>query len=170
MQLVETFRMVRDVSQERGYNDWETRQHRRDAAVFSVMWLCTVVAAAFVDQLPLGAREPVRVWRSTWAIPAFSAVMLCLAYGVVRLCRSLIVMIDAFSCDAVDSVHLQHISHVWNTTQAVLRKVSADVEKCLVVLCLVLAVLVPLIAVDLAILGIRSQDVPAIFPGRADIE
>lgn len=56
------------------------------------------------------------------------------------------------------------MAHVWNVTQAVLRKASIDVEKCLLALCATLAVSVPLIVLDMALLGERSaRPLPALF-------
>lgn len=56
------------------------------------------------------------------------------------------------SGDIVATKRLDEVAHVWNLTQAVLRKASSDMEKCLLVLGLVLAVAVPLLAADIALL------------------
>lgn len=51
-----------------------------------------------------------------------SGMILCLAYIMVFVCRSLSVMIDAFCCDLVSAIEVEQVAHVWNVTQAILRK------------------------------------------------
>lgn len=53
--LEETFWLVRGVSMERRYETWEARRHRRDAAVFFVIWLCSVTATALDDVFRAGS-------------------------------------------------------------------------------------------------------------------
>lgn len=48
-----------------------------------------------------------------------------------------------------------------------LRKASIDMEACLLMMCVILAFSVPLFAADVAVLGVRSEDVPAYIPGLA---
>lgn len=95
----------------------------------------------------------------------FSGAILCLAYLLVFICRSLCVMIDAFCCDVVGSMKLQEVAHVWNLTQAVLRMASSCIDGPLVVLCIVLAASVPLTLLDMGILGANSAPVSILLPG-----
>lgn len=90
---------------------------------------------------------------------------MCLAYGIARICRSLIVMVDTFCCDVVGSMPLERVAHVWNLTQAVLRKASADVGCSLLMMCFIVAFSVPLLAIDMAVLGLSSVDLPTLLPG-----
>mmetsp|Transcript_111296 Transcript_111296/g.321830 ORF Transcript_111296/g.321830 Transcript_111296/m.321830 type:complete len:651 (+) Transcript_111296:50-2002(+) len=164
MRFEETFHLVRDVAQERGFGEWEARQHRRDAAVFVLMWVCSVAGAAWSHYIFL-SEDGARILLHACLIGIFSAVTLCLTYGIVHICRSLIVMIDAFCSDVTGTNQLQHIAHVWNLTQAVLRKTSTDVETCLLLLCVLLASSVPMLTMALAVLGAGGNDMPALLPG-----
>lgn len=147
------------------YTAWEARWQRWDAAIFLFIWSCSV-AAAGLDHTLRGAHEPPQRCILHICLTAiFSGVILCLTYGMARICRSLTVMVDTFCCDIAGSMQLQQVGHVWNLTQAVLRKVSADVESSLLMLCLILAFSVPLLAIDMALLGMRSRDVPTLLPG-----
>lgn len=98
-------------------------------------------------------------------IAVFSGVILCLAYGVVLVCRSLSMMIDAFCCDIVTQTSPQEVAHVWNLTQAVLRKASVSVENGLLVLCIILATMVPLLLIDGIMGGGASPPLPTLLPG-----
>lgn len=74
-------------------------------------------------------------------------------------------MIDAFCCDIVGQTPLWEVAHVWNLTQAVLRKASHSVEHCLLALCGVVAFTVPSLIVEVGVLGGRSTALPAHLPG-----
>lgn len=160
LRLEQTLLVVRAVSIDRGYRDREVSHHRRDMAAFVAMWLGIVAAAGGSS-----AGLPTATTAGRMCLTAIcSAVIFCLSYIIVFLCRSLIVMVDAFSCDVVDMVPLDRVAHTWNLTQAVLRKASIDVEKCLLGLCIILAISVPLLVVDLALLGARSASpLPALL-------
>jgi len=125
------------------------------------MWLSTVSAAALCDIVvysELVAAAHVSL------VAVFSAVVLCLAYSIVLVCRSLIGMVDAFCCDVVDTMPLEKLADVWNLTQAVHRKASVDVETSLLALCALLALSVPLLIVDMALIGARgSHLLPVLF-------
>lgn len=82
-----------------------------------------------------------------------------------RICRSLIVMVDTFCCDVVGTTQLQKVAPIWNMTQAVLRKASTDVESSLLILCIIIAFSIPLLAIDMAILGMSSRDMLTFLPG-----
>jgi len=161
--LEETFNLVRGVSVERGYGDWDMSHSRRDAAVFMGLWVGAIAATTLNRRLAWG-QSPVEIVPHAIFVAIFIAIVLCLAYSIVCISRSLIVMVDAFCCDIVGSTQLEEIAHFWNLTQAVLRKASTDVEKCLLILCLILAISVPLLTVDVAILGASGEDMPSLLP------
>lgn len=163
--LEETFWLVRGVSIERGYREWEAHQHLRDALVFLAIWLSTVAAAVLNDGLAPNPHEPSHIALRQCLTGVCCAVILGLTYGVVCICRSLIVMVDAFCCDIVGAKRLPEVAHVWNLTQAVLRKASTDLEACLLMMCMILAFSVPMFAADVAVLGVRGEDLPAFIPG-----
>lgn len=141
------------------YQEWHRRQAHWDRAVFIVIWLSIVVASGFYGYI---ADE--RITMHVLLIAAFSGVILSLAHGMVYVCRSLSMMIDSFCCDVVGQMSPKEVAHVWNLTQAVLRKASISVEKCLLVLGLVLAIMVPLLLVDAGILGTPSAPPPSLLP------
>lgn len=58
----------------------------------------------------------------TAVISIFSGFILSFVYGIVHVCRSLTIMIDAFCCDVVHQESPQKVAHIWNMTQAILRK------------------------------------------------
>lgn len=116
--LEDTFWLVRGVSVDRGYFDWEMHQHRRDAVVFLVIWLSAVSAVVLNDSLAPIERGTAYIALRQCFAAVCSAVVLSLAYGVVCVCRSLIVMVDAFCCDIVGAKRLPEVAHIWNVTQA----------------------------------------------------
>lgn len=159
--LEDTFCLMQGVSGGRQYGDWEARRQRWDAAVFAIAWLCSMLTAGFKRD-PRDAEAPLLF--HVWVTAVFSAVILALAYGVARICRSFIIMVDTFCCDVVGAMHLQQVAHVWNMTAAVLRKASADVESSLAVLCVILAISVPLLAADTATWGMQLEDATKLLP------
>jgi len=73
-------------------------------------------------------------------------------------------MVDAFCGEVVSAIPLDSVAHVWNLTQAVHRKASVDVEPCLLALCGILALSIPLLVVDIALVGTRSAHLlPGLF-------
>jgi len=59
---------------------------------------------------------------------------------------------------------LPEVESTWNLTQAVLRKASESVENCLLALCIVVAFTIPMLLVDVAILGKPSASVTGALP------
>lgn len=164
--IEETFSLVRSVAASRGYRDWETRKIRFDRGVFVFLWCCAVGAEALHAQSTAGGRRSMQRSLERLALVAiYAAVIFSLSYGMVSICRSLIVMIDAFCCDMISATRLGEVAHVWNLTQAVLRKASTDMEGCLFVLGLILASSVPFLAIGVGVLGAQGDEVPAFFPG-----
>jgi len=88
----------------------------------------------------------------------FSSSILSLAYGMVHVCRSLSTMIDAFCCDVVNQESPQRAAHVWNMTQAILRKVSLSVQPYFLVLGIILVSTVPLLLIGV----IRAHGAPIV--------
>eukprot|EP00429_Kryptoperidinium_foliaceum_P053767 CAMPEP_0176076082 /NCGR_PEP_ID=MMETSP0120_2-20121206/38031_1 /TAXON_ID=160619 /ORGANISM="Kryptoperidinium foliaceum, Strain CCMP 1326" /LENGTH=160 /DNA_ID=CAMNT_0017409795 /DNA_START=141 /DNA_END=623 /DNA_ORIENTATION=+ len=67
-------------------------------------------------------------------------------------------MIDVFCCDVVRQESPQRAAHVWNMTQAILRKVSLSVQPYFILLGVILLCTVPLL-----LLGIlRDYDTPIV--------
>jgi len=135
--------------------------------VFLFLWAGVAVSSAFPedegrerDAELLGRQKVLIVILQT----IFSGVILCLAYGVGYISRSLSTMIDAFCSSIVATKSPQEVAHIWNMTQAVLRKASISVEHCLLVLCMILAMMVPLTLIDGAF-GARSAPLPTLLPG-----
>lgn len=126
------------VSFERRYQDWHSRQAFGDRVFFVTVWLCATLAACVWNSL-LGGPERLRVAGRgvlhTLVTSIFSGVILSFAYGIVHVCRSLTIMIDAFCSDVVHQESAQRVAHIWNMTQAILRKASLSVEHCLLGLC-----------------------------------
>jgi len=166
--LEETFMLLRGVSLERRYQDWHQRKAKWDRITFAGIWFCTVLSTIVSHYATWEFREASsasQVVMHAVLNGVFSGVILSLAYGMAYICRSLNIMIDAFCCDVVGHQVPQEVSRVWNLTQAVLRKASISVEKSLLVLCVVLAFIVPLLLVDVGILGTRSAPIPRLLPG-----
>lgn len=151
-----TLSLVRAVSFERGYERWEVRHRRWDTLVFLLLWLCVVAAEAGGDGVPQTALRAAVAAARVCLVGVFSAVILCLAYAIVCICRSKVVMVDAFCGQVVSEMAIDSVAHEWNMTQAVHRKASADVEPCLLALCSILALCIPLLVVDTALVGTRS--------------
>lgn len=166
--LEDTLKLLRGVSHERRYESWRTRKARWDKAFFAVLWVAIASTNGFCTYF--GRRgdlefSGLQVVLFVSLIAVFSGVILCLAYGVVLVCRSLSMMIDAFCCDIVTQTSPQEVAHVWNLTQAVLRKASVSVENGLLVLCIILATMVPLLLIDGIMGGGASPPLPTLLPG-----
>lgn len=144
MRMEETLRLVWSMSIKRGYRDWEARYRRWDIPVYALIWLSTVATAGVSDAVLSPAMAAMRMCLSGIC----TAVILSLSYAIVCICRSLIVMVDTFCCEVVGAMPLERVVHAWNLTQAVHRKASVDVEICLLALCGILAVSIPLLVVD----------------------
>lgn len=113
--LEESLTLVRGLSVERGYGIVEARRRRFDSLVYILMCLGSMAAAGAGDGFAPSAA--MRAFHAS-AIGVFSAVILCLSYAIVCICRSLIVMVDAFCCDVVGAMPLENVAHFWNLTQA----------------------------------------------------
>lgn len=166
--LEETLALLHGVSVERGFRDWCTRQARADKAVFLCIWWSIVLTSwmcAYFTGKHSAERDNRRVVLYVSMISLFSAVILGLAYSMVVICRYLTVMIDTFCCDIVGKRQLQDVSYVWNLTQAVLRKASVSIEMCLLTLCIIVAITVPLLLFDVGVLGSRQAPIPTVLPG-----
>lgn len=85
----ETFWLVRGVSLERRYEHWEAQRQRLDAAVFALIWLCSVGAAVLNHTLIEASGRPPRIALRVCLTAIFSGVILCLAHGVAHFgkCR-----------------------------------------------------------------------------------
>jgi len=160
----ETFMLLQGVSLERSYEDWQLRQTRWDCAVFVLLWLGAVGSTALSHHFANDGLWTAQVALHFLLTALFSCVILSLAYSAVFVCRSLRIMVDAFCCDVVQT-QLGDVAHIWNLTQAVLRKASTAVESSLLVLCLVLAISVPLFLVDVSGLAGASAPIPSLLPG-----
>jgi len=165
--LEETFVLLLGVSPERRYQEWHARRALRDKGVFVALWLCVVVGSAVsgstaeVDEFEYAV---IRSVLHACVMAVFGGVTLSFAYGLVHICRSLNIMIDAFCCDVVRQQSPDTVAHIWNMTQAILRKASVSVEHCLLVLCLIVVSTVPLLLVDVGVLRTYSAPTPAIVP------
>lgn len=168
--LEETFALLQGVAVERGYEEWQRRQSRWDRAAFAFIWLCTVVATA-ASKSSVGESfgdegESAQVFGHCVAVVLFSTVVLCLAYSMVCICRSLVIMIDDFCCGVVGRTKLQDIADVWNLTQAVLRRASNAVENGFLASFAMLAFTVPALLVDVGLSGAEiafAATLPALF-------
>lgn len=167
--LDETFAVLQGVSRERKFQDWHRRQARWDQAVFACIWLCIMVATGVCNYLHCegeGSSEAALQVLHLCLVAVFSAVILGVAYSMAFVCRSLSIMIDVFCCDVVGhNMQLRDVSHIWNLTQAVLRKASNSVEHGFLAFCFILACTVPLLVVDGGALGSSSAPPPALLPG-----
>lgn len=142
--LDETVELLRAVALDRRYQSLFDRRARWDILVIAAIWLLivisTIVCAAHGD-----GRRTELVLLHTMSVAISSGMILCLAYIMVFVCRSLSVMIDAFCCDLVSAIEVEQVAHVWNVTQAILRKASSSVEKCSLLLFTIMALTVPLL-------------------------
>lgn len=130
-QLLQTLTLLYGVAVERGFQDWRLRRICIEKVVFVGIWMGIVVTTAICDVLTGGdtaTRDLKRVALHVFLVSLFSAVILGLAFGMAFVCRSLSVMIDTFCCDVVGTVPLEEVGHIWNLTQAVLRKASVSIE------------------------------------------
>lgn len=160
------FSLLHGVAVERGYLGWRERQGRKDTVAFLLIWSGIIVASGLGDDTAgraVGNSVGFGILRSA-LIGTYTGVILCLAYGLVCVCRSLNVMIDIFCCDIVGDVQLHEVAHTWNLTQAVLRRSSNVVESWLLELCFILAVIAPLCLVDAGILDGRGAPVAVLVP------
>lgn len=121
-----------------------------------LLWLGMVVAEGASEGSPEMGSSATMVAARMCLVGVFSAVILCLSFAIVCICRSLVVMVDAFCSEVVTAMPLESVAHVWNLTQAVHRKASVDVEPCLLALCGILAICIPFLVVDIALVGTRS--------------
>lgn len=162
-----TFAVVRCMSSELQYQDWRIRWAFRDRAVFLMLWVLIVVMSAAGQLLvrsESGEPAPGVSVLKVCLTAVFSSFVLCLSYGVSHICRSLSAMIDAFCCDVFAGMRPADVAHVWNLTQAVLRKASIAVEKSLLVLCLVVALEVPLLLLDVGMVGTLQAPIVILVP------
>lgn len=148
-----TLSLARAVSIDRRYDGWEARHRRWDTLGF--LWLGVVAAEGLSDGLPPERSSAMTAVRMC-LVGVLSAVILCLSDAIVCICRSLVVMVDAFCSEVVGAIPLEKVAHVWNLTQAVHRKASANVEPCLLALCGILALSIPFVVVDIALAGAPS--------------
>lgn len=169
LQLEEAFELLASVSLQRRFRGSLTTQVRMDTLVFVFTWLGIVFANLLGGYSTHGQHYTPRVVfhiaLHTTAHAILAGVILSLTYAMVFVCRSLSTLIDVFCCDVVGQTDLQDVSHVWNLTQAVLRKVSDSVETCFLTLCIVVMLVAPLLVVDVVLLGIQRSQMLLALPG-----
>jgi len=136
MLLQDTFNLLAAAAQERGFARWHSRHARIPALIYSVLWLCCTAAACY-DAYD----DPAQ----TAELIVMSGILLSLCFVMACVCRVLSKSIDSFCCEAIGSLPVSEISHVWNLTQAVVRKASGAIEHSLLALGLVMAASLPLI-------------------------
>jgi len=159
--LEETLAMLHDLSVDRKCETSRLRASSRDKVVYIAIWLCVVAASSiwrpFVED---GDVDVVLTpnFLHGFCMAVFSGCVLSLAYGMVFVCRSLSIMIDVFCCDVVRQQSPQRAAHVWNMTQAILRKVSAVVQPYFLVLGIILVSTVPLLLIGV----IRNHGTPSV--------
>lgn len=136
---------------------WEATQQRWDAATFLLLWLGVVVVEGAGGGAAAGQAA------QTFLTAISSGAVLCLAYSIVYIGRSLATMVDTFSRNSVGSLPLDKVAYDWTLAQSVLRKAAADVEQCLLALLAVLAVALPILALDMALPGESGARLP--LPG-----
>lgn len=166
-QLQEAFVLLRAVSLERGYVECHARRVRWDMTAFVLIWLCTVVGAVSCELSAANSAFGSAYFgvSSSLMLSLFSAVILSLCYAMAHACRSLSVMIDEFCCDVVNKKRPREVAHLWNLTQAVLRKASTSVETCVLALCAVMAFTVPMLLMDVSLWGARIASNPSFVAG-----
>jgi len=151
--LEETFLLLHDVSVERGYVQWLSRTARLEKVGFAVMWLCIMVGDILNIYLSAARMLSVSAILHCASIGLFSGVILCVTYGMVRVCHSMSTLVDVFCCEVVGKIRLREIGHLWNMTQATMRQASTVVEMCVLTLIFVLSFAVPCLLVDGGLMG-----------------
>jgi len=150
--MSETFDLLAAVANDRGFHGWHRRHMNLPGVVYTGLWLCCW-ASAWLGS-PGDQRHGIPLVLCCGLILTLSFVMAC-------ICRSLNTMIDSFCCDSVDRLPISEISHVWNLTQAVVRRCSEGIEHCFLSLILVVSVSLPLTLVGI----VWSQHVVGIDSG-----
>mmetsp|Transcript_123431 Transcript_123431/g.356852 ORF Transcript_123431/g.356852 Transcript_123431/m.356852 type:complete len:692 (+) Transcript_123431:83-2158(+) len=165
----EAFMLLSGVSLRRKFQGLLAQQGRWDAVIFAILWLGIAATTAIGDFF---AREElanhIAARRTTLHVLAnaiLSGTILCHTHAMVFVCRMLATMVDVFCCDVLAQADLQDISHMWNLTQAVLRKASDSIEADLLRLCIVVMVVAPLLVVDVGLLGLRDARMVMLIPG-----
>mmetsp|Transcript_115229 Transcript_115229/g.225989 ORF Transcript_115229/g.225989 Transcript_115229/m.225989 type:complete len:319 (-) Transcript_115229:103-1059(-) len=141
--VIETFEVLGRVAQERGFGEWHSHHTRLPGAVYSLLWLSSVIAYG-LHRPPTEIQEVIAVF--LFAI--FSGAILLLSFGMACVCRTLNKIIDQFCCDVVEDMLVFEIADLWNMTAAVFRMASNSIELCLFALCLIMACVLPLIVLD----------------------
>lgn len=162
----DTFLMLRDVSIERGFQGGLLHRARVEKVGFVLIWICIVGSDALERYFDPSKHASVASLLNLVSVGICSAVMLCVTYGMVRVCHSLSTYIDAFCCEVVGKMQLREVAHCWNMTQATLRKASSAVQNCFFALFVVLAFTVPCLLAD-GLLGSSGdgQSAEALIPG-----
>lgn len=168
-QLHEAFLLLSGLKLRRQFQESLAGQLNRDAIVFALLWLSVIGVTIVGDCMTHVERGDVHIVTRTTVhsivYAMLSGVTLSLCYAMVFVCRSLSTLIDVFCCDVVGQSDLDDLSHVWNLTQAVVRKASDSVEAAFLVLCIVVMIVVPLLVIDIAFLGLRSSQLLLVLPG-----
>lgn len=160
--LDQTLSLLRNVSVEMKYEDWQWRKARLDCSAFLLIWFAIIVSSVSSDY----SDEPtVEIVLHACLNAVLAGATTCSAHGMVFVCRSLSLMVDAFCCDVVSALPLAEVAHSWNVAQSVLRRVSDSIETCLLTLGVVLTAVVSCLVVDIVVVGISNELLPAVILG-----
>mmetsp|Transcript_69441 Transcript_69441/g.201547 ORF Transcript_69441/g.201547 Transcript_69441/m.201547 type:complete len:626 (+) Transcript_69441:121-1998(+) len=162
--LEETLCLIHTIYTGHAVGDWAVGRHRFDSAAFLLVWLGLVFATCLSDASTPGLHVG-WIFIRTYSVAVMSAIILCICYTLVRICRSLHVMIDAFCCDIVGTLKLRCVARAWDLRRSMLFKASVDIERCLLILCIVLALSMPVVMVDLTASGGRCGGTVGLIPG-----
>jgi len=142
---------------------WE-RRVRFDKWLIFFVWL--LATAAQCSAAPSYGLEFPSLTRAahTFAFAIASGILLWLVFFMLYVCRALALMVDTFCSRVVDSPDLPTTLDEWNVLQAVLRKTSAAIEHCFVILQLVMVFTMPLLLADLYMLGANHGTIAGLLP------
>lgn len=163
----DTLRLLKAYSNLKGFNEiWEIHACRDKVVVF-LAWATTVAlssAGMMLQQPQDGQQVEIGQIVHMVAVAILSGVLLWMTFCVLYFCRSLVVMVDMFSCDSVTIMDLGETANTWNVLQAILRKASATMELCFLSLVAVAVFTVPAMILDFASLGMERKGVLLLGP------
>lgn len=135
--------------------------------VFAVLARWLAVCGTFTDS-KVGQLYPEdHTFQDCAQVAAFAvttAVILSLVLFIHHTCRALSIMLDTFCCQTVFDLHIDEATHQWNVLQAVLRKASGAIELCFCFFMASGVLAMPILVVDVMVLGPSWEVLPALLP------
>jgi len=161
--LSDAFEILGKVAHDRGFSAWHSPHVLVAQIVYVILWLFGVAAIAAHHLLGHALSVEMAAAKAALAM-VIGGATLSVTYGMAHVCGTLTVMIDWCCCDIVDNMLVSDVAHDWNLMQAVVRKASSAIEKCLFAQGIVMAVAVPMALVDVVGDGMSRASAIASLP------